>query len=337
MTQFSRQPTRVESDALTMVAAIDRQHSDDFAADVRSGLTSNPKHLSCRYFYDAEGSELFEKICSLPEYYLTRTERAILAERATEIAALFPEEITLVELGSGSAVKTRLIMDALIEHHGGLRFIPVDISLTTLEQSAVALVEDFEDLEILAVAGEYDDGLAYLRQHEDGQRLILWLGSNVGNFDRSRAVEFFAEVRQAMTQGDRFLAGIDMRKDGLTLEAAYDDSQGVTAQFNKNILERINRDLGGHFDLVAFRHLARYDDELGRVEMHLVSEGSQEVAIDELDLIVGFAAGETIHTENCYKYSQQEIEQLAVQSEFVLEHQWFDADRLFSVNVFAPP
>ena len=336
MTQFAKQPTRVESDAVTVIAAIDRQHADDFAADVAAGLVATPRSLSCRYFYDAEGSELFEQICSLPEYYPTRTERAILAERAGEIAALFPDEITLVELGSGSAVKTRLIMDALIEHHGGLRFIPVDISRSALEESSVALVEDFEDLEILAVAGEYEDGLAYLKGNHDGRKLILWLGSNVGNFHRSDAIDFFRKVREAMTAEDRFLAGIDLRKDRQILEAAYDDSQGVTAKFNKNILVRLNRDVGGHFDLDAFRHMARYDEELGRVEMHLVSERAQTVAIDALDLSIDFAAGETIHTENSYKYSRQEIEELATRSGLVVEHQWFDADELFSVNIFAP-
>jgi len=336
MTQFAKQPTRIESDAVTVIAAIDREHSEDFAADVRAGLSSTPKLLSCRYFYDTEGSELFEQICSLPEYYPTRTERAILAERAPEIAVLFPEEITLVELGSGSAVKTRLIMDALIEHHGGLRFIPVDISRSALEESAVTLVEDFEDLEILAVAGEYEDGLAYLKQNQEGRKLILWLGSNVGNFHRSEAIDFFRKVGGAMTTEDRFLAGIDLRKDRMILEAAYDDSQGVTARFNKNVLVRLNRDLGGHFDLDTFRHVARYDEDAGRVEMHLESELAQSVKIDALDMVVDFDAGETIHTENSYKYSQREIEQLAAESGLSIEHQWFDVDGLFSVNIFAP-
>ena len=317
------------------MAAIDRVHSVDFTDDVRRGLTASPKRLSCRYFYDEEGSKLFEEICHLPEYYLTRAERSILEERAREIAALFPGEITLVELGSGSAVKTRLLMDALIERHGSLRFIPVDISRSALEESSVALVEDFEDLEILAVAGEYQDGLAYLKQNPGERRLILWLGSNVGNFERSDAESFFGSVRDAMSPDDRFLTGIDLRKDSAVLERAYDDSQQITARFNKNILVRINRDLGGHFELDRFRHRAVYDEELGRVEMHLESVGAQTVTLETLDLEVEFADGETIHTENSYKYSPAEIAALAAAAQLKLRHQWFDNESRFSVNIFS--
>ena len=243
---------------------------------------------------------------------------------------------TLVELGSGSAVKTRLLIEALIERQGSLRFIPVDISRSALEESSAALTEEFEDLEILAVAGEYGDGLDYLRQHPGEPRLILWLGSNVGNFERAEAADFIAGVRAAMSPGDRFLAGIDLRKDGAVLEAAYDDSEGVTARFNRNILERINRDLGGRFDLERFRHRAIWDEQLGRVEMHLESAGAQTVAIEGLNLEIGFADGETIHTENSCKYSTTEIEELAAAGGMTLERQWFDPGRRFSVNLFRP-
>ena len=225
---------------------------------------------------------------------------------------------------------------ALIERQGSLRFIPVDISRSALEESSAALTGEFENLEILAVAGEYGDGLEYLRQHPGGRRLILWLGSNVGNFERDEAAEFIAGVGAAMSPGDRFLAGIDLRKDRAVLEAAYDDSEGVTARFNRNILERINRDLGGRFDLGRFRHRAVWDERLGRVEMHLESAGAQTVPIEGLGLEVGFADGETIHTENSYKYSKAEIEALAAAAEMTLERQWFDSGGRFSVNLFRP-
>ena len=198
------------------------------------------------------------------------------------------------------------------------------------------MTQEFEHLEILAVAGEYGDGLEYLRQHPWGPRLILWLGSNVGNFERAEAADFIAGVRAAMSPGDRFLAGIDLRKDGAVLEAAYDDSEGVTARFNRNILTRINRDLGGRFDLERFRHRAIWDEQLGRVEMHLGSAGAHTVPIEKLDLEIGFADGETIHTENSYKYSTAEIEALAAAAGMTLERQWFDSGGRFSVNLFRP-
>lgn len=295
-----------------------------------------PKRLSCRYFYDEEGSALFEEICELPEYYVTRTEHGILVESVTEIASLFENQVDLVELGSGSASKTRLLMQALIARHGRLRFIPIDISRSALEDSSDALVREFEDLEILAVAGEYTDGLEYLKQSSDVPRLILWLGSNIGNFERQDAATFFHRVHDAMRPHDRFLVGIDLRKDRAILEAAYDDSRGVTARFNKNILKRVNAQLNGHFDLENFRHLARYDEDLGRVEMHLVANSAHVVGIDTLKLQIEFAEGETIHTENSYKYSQQEIDELTARSSFHLERQWFDAEHKFSLNLFAP-
>jgi L-histidine N-alpha-methyltransferase len=227
-------------------------------------------------------------------------------------------------------------MQALINQHSALRFIPIDISRFALEESAKSLVEEFVGLEILAVAGDYTDGLDYLKQSAEDPRLILWLGSNIGNFERQDAAAFFHRVHDAMQPHDRFLVGIDLRKDRETLEAAYDDSRGVTARFNKNILKRVNAQLGGRFDLDRFRHLARYNDDLGRVEMHLVAETAHTVAIDALELQIEFAEGETIHTENSYKYSQQEIEEVTARSSFYLERQWFDAEHRFSLNLFCP-
>ena len=321
---------------LQMIAFDVEAHRVAFARDVRVGLTAAPKWLPCRYFYDAEGSALFEEICSLPEYYLTRTERQILAERAAEIAGLFQEPIALVELGSGSAAKTRLLIEAFLQRHRCLRYVPVDISPSILEDSSLALLEEYPRLEIVAVAAEYAQGLAHLQAVTGQPKLILWLGSNVGNLDRPQAAAFLRQVGRAMTDQDRLLIGIDLRKDRATLERAYDDSRGVTSRFNMNLLSRINEELGGRFDLASFRHRAIYNAEMGRVEMHLESCRTQRVQIEALELEVPFEAGETIHTENSYKYSLAEIEMLCSASGFRVERQWLDEGRLFSVNLVAP-
>jgi L-histidine Nalpha-methyltransferase len=308
----------------------------EFAADVRAGLTATPKRLSCRWFYDRAGSELFERICALPEYYLTRAEAEILDRRRGEIASLLPEEVTLVELGSGSASKTRKIIEALLQRHGRLRYVPVDISRSMLEDSARALIADYPSLQILAVAAEYQAGLRRLASEAPGPKLILWLGSNAGNFHRGEAAAFLRTVRDGMADHDRFLIGIDLRKDPAVLEAAYDDAEGVTARFNLNLLARINEVLDGHFDPAAFRHRARYDVEAGRIEMFLESLRGQTVAIDQLGFHVAFAAGERIHTENSYKYSESEIAELARGGGFGIERQWLDGERRFSLSLFAP-
>lgn len=308
----------------------------DFATDVRVGLTAAPKWLPCLYFYDEVGSHLFEQICQLPEYYPTRTERSILEAHADELVAHVGHAVDLVELGSGSASKTRLLVEALLRRHGQLRFIPVDISRSILEESSLALVETYDNLEIFAVAGEYHDGLDFLKTAAGPPRLILWLGSNVGNFGRADAVHFLQRLRSAMRPGDRLLIGIDLRKDANLLVAAYDDAAGVTAAFNRNILTRINRELGGRFEPDRFGHSARWNESEGRIEMHLVSDLARTVRIDELELAVSFAEGESIHTENSYKYSLDEIETLAAAAGFIVDGQWFDAERHFSVNLWHP-
>lgn len=311
-------------------------HAAAFAQDVRAGLLGHPKSLSCRYFYDAEGSRLFEAICQLPEYYLTRAEREILVARSADLRARLPRGVMVVELGSGSAAKTRILIEALLPDRGMLRYVPIDISREMLEESAWGLLAQYPDLEIVAVAGEYQDGLGHLSAHADRPKLILWLGSSIGNLERREAAEFLHQVRDTMRPEDRLLVGIDLRKDRDILVPAYDDADGVTARFNRNLLARINRELGGCFDLTRFRHRAVYNEGDGRIEMYLVSADAQRVAIEGLGLEVSFAAGEAIHTENSYKYSLAEIEALAAQSDLRLEAQWFDAGGRFSLNLLAP-
>jgi dimethylhistidine N-methyltransferase len=308
----------------------------DFAASVRAGLLARPKHLSCAWFYDVDGSRLFEEICALPEYYLTRAEHEILVARAAEIAADCPPGAQLVELGSGSAAKTRLLIAELVARNRSLRYVPIDISRAALADCARALTSECARLEVLAIAAEYEAGLAELRATAPGAKLVLWLGSNVGNFHRDDAARFLARLRAVLDAGDRLLIGIDLRKDRATLERAYDDAAGVTARFNLNLLERINRELGGHFALELFAHRARYDEALGRVEMYLDSRVAQRVAVDALGLELDFAAGEPIHTENSYKYSPREIEALAAGGGWRIESSWTDAAQRFCLARCAP-
>jgi dimethylhistidine N-methyltransferase len=305
----------------------------DFADAVLEGLNSRSKTLPCRFFYDEAGSKLFEAICDLPEYYLTRSEREILTNHADKIVSGLPADLTLVELGSGSAVKTRLLIEALLKERDILRFTPIDISKSALEESSQDLLKHHPSLEILAVAGEYQDGIEALKEENSGPELILWLGSSIGNLTRSEARDFLHGIRDSMSDGDRLLVGIDLRKSASILEPAYDDAAGVTAAFNLNILNRINGELGGNFDLDAFRHLAVYDDVEGRVEMHLVSQTDQTVRIDALDREFSFVQDERIHTENSYKYALEEIDTLVEWTDLKLKGQWFDSEERFSLNL----
>jgi L-histidine N-alpha-methyltransferase len=312
---------------------------DDFAGDVRRGLSSTPKALAPKYFYDELGSHLFDAICLLPEYYLTRAEAEIFARHAAEIveeARRGASRVTLVELGSGSASKTRRIIEALFERQKHLAYVPVDISPAALEASAHALLGDYEALRVSAYAADYDTALPHLSsEFEDGARaLVLFLGSNVGNFDRAEARDFLRRLRQVLREGDRLLLGADLKKDGAVLEAAYDDAHGVTAAFNLNLLARINRELRADFNLRAFRHVAPYNEDEGRVEMHLESRRAQTVRLDALDLEVHFREGERIHTENSYKYSLEELSALAAETGFARTHTWLDSAERFSSNIF---
>ena len=324
------------SDRFRLIQTDAESAQKTFGEDVAAGLATDPKRLACRYFYDAEGSQLFEQICELPEYYLTRAEHEILTMKADEIAAGFAEKITMVELGSGSAVKTRLLIEAFLRRQDELLFGPVDISRSALEESSLLLLEDHPNLRVLGVVSDYHSGLAWLEDEVEGPKVILWLGSNVGNFELDEAIEFLRHLKETMNLEDRLLMGTDLKKDRGILEAAYDDAQGVTAQFNLNLLKRINIKLGGDFDLKLFEHQALYNDELDRIEMYLVSQLEQEVRLEALDLTVTLKSGEAIHTENSHKYSVEGIQELADEAGFKVEHQWFDKKRQFSLSQLHP-
>jgi dimethylhistidine N-methyltransferase len=310
---------------------------DAFAEDVRRGLTSRPKRLFPKYFYDALGSALFEAICRLPEYYLTRAEDEILSRRADEIARAVADDshVTLVEFGSGSSSKTRRVIDALLRRQADLLYVPIDISTAALESAARALLDTYPRLRVEAYAADYDTALARLRDGaaSRGRTLALFLGSNVGNFDAGAAEQFLRKVRAALRVGDALLVGADLKKDARTLEEAYDDPLGVTAAFNLNLLARINRELGADFDPRAFRHVARYDERAGRVEMHIESLRAQTVRISALSLEINFAAGERVHTENSYKYDLPALDSLAARSGFARAETWLDDAARFSSSL----
>lgn len=313
--------------------------ADDFAADVRQGLTAARKFLPPKYFYDELGSRLFDAICLLPEYYLTRAEADIFARHAAEIverARTGAQRLTLFELGSGSALKTRRIIDALLATQTRLTYVPVDISTAALEESASALLGDYEGLSVTAYAADYDSALPRLREtfEEDSRALVLFLGSNIGNFDRTEARDFLRRVRKVLRTGDLLLLGADLKKDVDTLEAAYNDTLGVTACFNRNLLVRINRELRADFSLTRFAHRAFYNEREGRVEMHLESYSKHTARIGALALAVRFDGRERIHTENSYKYSLDELSALAADTGFEREHTWLDPAERFSSNLF---
>jgi L-histidine N-alpha-methyltransferase len=332
---LERPPLSAASSAhFSLEAIASDTEGESFAKAVVSGLGSRPKTLPCRFFYDERGSLLFEAITELEEYYPTRVEREILADSAPAIARAIGPAPELIELGSGSAAKTRLLIEALIAEHGQLLFRPIDISPTILEDSSRALLADYPELEIHALAAEYEPGLQRVAKTDpECSRLVAWLGSSIGNLTRDAAAVFLGRLRGMLRKSDRVLIGFDRRKDRETLERAYDDAKGVTAEFNLNLLERANRELGADFDTTRFEHRAVWREVIGRVEMHLVSRSEQQVRIEELDSTVEFESGETIHTENSYKYSPEEITLLAQLAGLELEQRWSDADGRFELSL----
>lgn len=306
--------------------------SEAFAEAVRQGLTARPKTLPCRYFYDADGSQLFERICALPEYYLTRTEDAILRDYCSAMVAGWDQPPTLLELGSGSSSKTRRLIAAALARYGTLHYIPIDVSTTVLEEAAETLARAFPALRVTGYAADYRGGLVSLAERIDGPKCLLFLGSSLGNYEAGEAVDLLKHVARSMRPDDRLLLGTDMVKDTAVLEAAYDDAQGVTAEFNRNLLRRINRELGANFEPEAFAHKALYRRHRARIEIHLVSRSEQLVQVPGASLTIRFRAGETIHTENSHKYTVATLRELAERSGFLEESAWTDPEGWFRVQ-----
>ncbi len=308
-----------------------RAPQDTLAEEVRRGLMAAVKTLPCKYFYDAPGLALFDQICALPEYYLTRVETGILRRHAADIVRHCPAPLALAELGSGSAVKTPLLIEPCLARQPGLVYYPIDILPSALQESGAALLRAYPSLSVVGLVGEFADGLHYLASHPGPPRLVAFLGSTVGNFAEEEIARFFTLLRQSLRAEDRFLLGVDLLKDQAVLLAAYDDARGITAAFNKNLLARINRELAADFDPDAFAHRAAFNPRHSRIEMHLVSLRDQTVRVGALGLEVALRAGETIHTENCYKHSQEAMTALLARHGFAVVNRWTDPDEWFGV------
>ncbi|MDT4930319.1 MAG: L-histidine Nalpha-methyltransferase [Pseudonocardiales bacterium] len=307
--------------------------AEQMAADIRAGLTATPKALPPKYFYDARGSELFDQITRLPEYYPTRTEAAILEAHAGEIAAVTGAE-SLVELGSGTSEKTRLLLRALRDAGTLNRFVPFDVDPAVLKDASAAIADEFPDIEVEPVVGDFEKHLGSLPRHP--LRLLAFLGSTIGNLDPAQRREFLAAVRATLTEGDCFLLGTDLVKSPDRLVNAYDDAQGVTAAFNKNVLAVVNRDLGADFDASAFEHVAVWDERNEWIEMRLRSLRDQLVHVAALDLDVRFARGEQMRTEISSKFRRERVEAELAEAGLRLTQWWTDPVGDFALSLSVP-
>jgi L-histidine N-alpha-methyltransferase len=321
------------SDRYELIEVAPVRGAPSFGADVLAGLRSAPKRIPSKYLYDRVGSALFEAITHLPEYYLTRAETEILSRWGWQIVRALDAPLEFVELGSGSGAKTRLLIEEALRAQGRLRYSPIDISKEALRASSSAMIDAYPGLSIRAYAGDYFDVLASQMLKFEQKALVMFLGSNVGNYEREQARGILCLIAKALRPGDAVLLGADMKKDRATLELAYDDPAGVTAAFGKNLLARINRELGANFDLRAFRHVAYYDEERAAVDSFLQATRATAVVLSSCGERVSFAAGERIHTESSYKFEERDIDELASASGFRPAATWYDRARSFSVNL----
>jgi L-histidine N-alpha-methyltransferase len=306
------------------------------AQAVSEGLSAKQKSLPAWLFYDAAGSRLFEEITRLPEYYLTSLEQSIFSRHAAEIVAAaagsVEQPLCVVELGAGSASKTITLLRALMARQSDTVYLPVDVSEAALELASHNVHAALPQIEVQPICSEFThDKDLNLPSH--GRRLALYIGSSIGNFDPEDAVDLLSWLRTQLQPGDALLLGTDMAKDVAPLLAAYNDRAGVTAEFNKNILTRLNRELGANFELDAFEHRAAWNAAHSRIEMHLDSKRDQMVFVERLHRSFGFKRGESIHTENSYKFSPEQIEEMLQKSGYVLEQSWYDDKRWFGVHL----
>jgi dimethylhistidine N-methyltransferase len=311
---------------------VEQQH-EAFARDVAEGLAAPQKTLPAKYLYDERGSQLYEQICTLPEYYPYRAERDILATYAAEIYADIGH-VPLVEFGSGNATKTRYLLTAYERASRPFLYCPVDISRAALEESARKLLTEYAHLSIRAIHADFANNPGVIRALHLEKKALAFFGSNLGNFTCAESRDFLQGIAALMGPEDVFLLGVDLKKSPALLVPAYDDAQEVTAAFNLNLLHRINRELGANFHVPAFAHVALYNEAHGRIEMHLRSRWAQHVTIAKTAQTIAFAAGETIHTENSYKYSLEDICALGRHAGLILGRTWFDRHHYFLLGLF---
>ena len=301
-----------------------------FAQELSHSIRQKQKSINPKFFYDQKGSQLFEKICVLPEYYLTRTEISILKQIDGKLQSYLDGNFRLVELGSGSSQKTRLLIDMLTRLQKHVEYFPIDIS-KILKTSSAALQSDYKKLHITGIIDNYENGLEFVKNYDDMKNLIVFLGSSFGNFDPENGIRFLQKINSSMKKDDLFLVGLDLVKDKNVLRKAYNDSQGITAQFNLNVLSRINSELGGNFDTSKFAHHVVYNENQNKVEIYLRSLAKQTVEIPSADLILEIDEGELIHTENSYKYTISQIKQMFTMTGYQIKAMWNDDNRYYSL------
>ena len=303
-----------------------------FGEEISHSLTRDSKFISPKFFYDKKGSDLFERICLLEEYYPTRTEVSILKELQPQLLSFIDDSFRIVELGSGSSVKTRLILDIFDENYDKIEYFPIDIS-EILTESSELLLQDYASLSITGIVDTYEGGLEFIENFDNKKNLILFLGSSFGNFSPVEGKKFLEKINSTMKPGDLFLIGLDLVKRKSILEKAYDDSEGVTAEFNLNVLSRINDELDADFELTNFKHYAVYNEKEQRIEMYLKSLLNQSVIISKLNLTLQLQKNELIHTEYSYKYQLPQIKDLLKTSGFDIRNIWVDENNLFALTL----
>ena len=309
--------------------------ADRFAQDVAQGLSGKNKELPSMYIYDDDGSRLFREIMALPEYYLTGCETEILRQYKDILADLFKEkDFYLFELGAGDGKKTRILLDHFQTRGIDFHYIPVDISSLAVEHLIQSLDDDYKGLKITGLVSEYFQGLKYLSGIDVKTKMVLFLGSNIGNMDPDRSHEFFKGIHDSLEHGDYLLTGFDLKKEAGILTAAYNDAAGITAQFNKNVLLRINKELGGTFDLDRFAYHSIYDPQQGAVKSYLISTEKQEVYIRAIDRMISFEKWEAVHTESAHKYDEAEIARMAAQSGFIIKKNFYDSRHFFTDSLW---
>ena len=319
----------VKDERIEIRSHLEKTFRSNIANDALKGLTSPQKFIPSKYFYDSHGSRLFDEICGLPEYYPTRTEMSILEYASAEIMGSFKGG-DIVELGSGANHKIRMLFDAVEKNRlSDYRYVPVDVSETALREASEELLKIYPELEVLGIIADFTVHMNIIPSERP--RLIIFFGSTIGNFNKTERNRFLKLVAGSMNPGDRFLIGFDMIKSRKTIEAAYNDSLGITSAFNKNVLNVLNRELNADFDLSWFKHLAFFNEEMERVEMHLQARRKMEVNVSGLELTIELDKDETIHTEVCGKFSREQIRKTVFDAGLDIKHWFFDPKEWFSL------
>ncbi len=326
----------MKTDTYSPHSALSNAEKDQFAQDIIRSLSQNQKTLSSKYFYDGTGSKLFQQIMELPEYYLTRTETEIFTTQKAAIISSFSAAtpFDLVDLGSGDAAKTKILLRFMREREIDFTYVPIDISPDAVQELQQSLTYEMAGLRVAPLTGDYFKALEQLQTQSDNRKVLLFLGSNIGNFPYPEIKVFLKKLRQFLVTGDQVLIGFDLKKDPRIIRAAYDDAAGVTAAFNFNLLRRINQTFAGDIKLSLFKHFAEYNPTSGEMKSYLVSTINQEITLQDLDFSFKLQAWETIHTESSYKFSERQIKELAQEADLNMQTMFTDAQRYFADVIF---